>query len=258
MTMPLLFVGHGNPMNAIQDNTWSRAFRSLGQGIPRPRAVLAISAHYYTQGTHLTGNQEPNTIHDFGGFPPELYEVQYPVPGDPGLASRVAQMLGGIAADVRHDWGIDHGTWSVLRHMYPRADVPIVQLSIDATVAMETHWQIGESLRPLRHDGVLIVGSGNLVHNLRRAFRKWRAGIEDPELVSLEFDERVARALEEGDKAWLLHALDDEWGRESHPTPDHYLPVLYTAGAAGDASVSFPIEGFDMGDVSMRAVRFDG
>lgn len=257
MTMPVLFVGHGNPMNAIQDNRWSRAFRGLSGGVPKPRAVLAVSAHYYTQGTHLTGNKDPETIHDFGGFPPELYEVQYPVPGDPTLAEQTAGMLEAVGADVRQDWGIDHGTWSVLRHMYPKADVPIVQLSIDGTAPMATHWAIGEALRPLRDDGVLLVASGNLVHNLRTSFRKWRAKDERTESWGLDFDGRVASALQNGDKDRLLGALDDDTGRMAHPTPDHYLPILYAAGAAHGDDVSFPIEGFDMGDVSMRAVRFD-
>ncbi|MGB1586839.1 MAG: 4,5-DOPA dioxygenase extradiol [Thermoplasmatota archaeon] len=257
MTMPALFVGHGNPMNAIQDNQWSKAFQSLSEGVPKPRAVLAISAHYYTQGTHLTGNEDPKTIHDFGGFPPALYEVQYPVKGDPGLAKRTADMLRGVGADVRQDWGIDHGTWSVLRHMYPKADVPIVQLSIDATAAMETHWQIGEALRPLRDDGVLIVGSGNITHNLRRAFGKMRTRDTSTESMTIEFDERAARAVEQGDKDWLVSALDTDAGRDAHPTPDHYLPLVYSAGAGQGDDVSFPVEGFDMGDLSMRSVRFD-
>ncbi len=256
MTMPALFVGHGNPMNAIQDNRWSRAFRGLSDGIPKPRAVLAISAHYYTRGTHVTGNEEPETIHDFGGFPPELYEVQYPVKGDPRLAAQTAELLQDVRADVRHDWGIDHGTWSVLRHMYPLADVPIVQLSIAAEASMETHWAIGEALRPLRDDGVLIVGSGNLVHNLATSFRKWRARDERTESWSLEFDQRVASALQNRDTEWLLTALNDTGGQLAHPTPDHYLPILYVAGASSGDDVSFPIEGFDMGDISMRAVKF--
>lgn len=255
--MPALFVGHGNPMNAIQDNQWSRAFQGLSDGIPTPRAVLAISAHYYTQGTHITGNEDPETIHDFGGFPPELYDVQYPVKGDPNLATQTADMLQSVGADVRQDWGIDHGTWSVLRHMYPKADVPIVQVSIDATAAMDTHWAIGQALRPLRDEGVLIVGSGNITHNLGRAFRKMRVRDTSTEPQTAEFDERAAKAVEQGDKQWLLSALQTDVGRDAHPTPDHYLPLLYSAGAAEGDDVSFPIEGFDMGDLSMRAVRFE-
>ncbi len=258
MTMPVLFVGHGNPMNAILDNRWSRAFRGLGDGIPKPQAILAISAHYYTRGTHLTGNEDPKTIHDFGGFPPALYDVQYPVKGDSVLAARTAAMLASVGADVQHDWGIDHGTWSVLRHMYPQADVPVVQLSIDGSAPPEVHWAIGETIRPLRQEGVLIVGSGNITHNLRRAFQKMRAGDASAESTSIEFDEKAASALESHDKSWLLRALDDNVGRDAHPTPDHYLPLLYSAGASAGADVTFPVEGFDMGDLSMRAVRFDG
>lgn len=255
--MPALFVGHGNPMNAIQDNPWSRAFRGLSKGMPRPQAVLAISAHYYTTGTQLTGNEKPETIHDFGGFPPALYEVQYPVRGDPELAARTAGKLRQVGATVRRDWGIDHGTWSVLRHMYPKADVPIVQLSIDSTAPIGTHWAIGQSLRPLRDEGILVVGSGNITHNLGRAFRKMRAGDRSTESMSIAFDEQAAKAVESGDKHWLLAALDTDVGRDAHPTPDHYLPLLYAAGAAEGDAVSFPVEGFDMGDLSMRTIRFD-
>lgn len=255
--MPVLFAGHGNPMNAILDNTWTQGFRKLGTLVPRPKAILAVSAHWYVPGTFLTGNHDPQTIHDFGGFPPELYQVQYPAPGFPGLAEDASRLLHAWKASVRSDWGLDHGTWSVLRHMYPNADIPVVQLSIDGHAPIETHWDIGQALAPLRDQGVLILGSGNLVHNLRSAFAKMRAGIQTRESWATEFDERAASQVQNHDRSGLEHACADTTGHLAHPSPDHYIPILYAAGAAGrGAEVSFPIEGFDMGDISMRAVLF--
>lgn len=257
---PVLFVGHGNPMNAVLDNRWSRGFKALGARLERerPKAILAVSAHWYVPGTYLTGNHDPRTIHDFGGFPPELYAVQYGAPGDPGLASRVAEMLAPWHAGVRTDWGLDHGTWSVLRHMVPRADVPVVQLSVNGHASPGEHWAMGEALRPLRERGVLVLGSGNLVHNLGSAMRKMVAGDTRREDWADAFDQRVASALQNGDRARLEHACEDAVGRLAHPSPDHYLPILYAGGAAGpDAQVSFPLEGFDLGDISMRAVLFE-
>lgn len=256
--MPVLFAGHGNPMNAILDNKWSQGFRHLGELVPRPKAILAVSAHWYVPGTYLMGNHDPKTIHDFGGFPRELYEVQYPAPGAPGLAEDASHLLAPWQASVRSDWGLDHGTWSVLRHMYPKADIPVVQLSIDGHAPIQSHWDIGQALRPLRDQGVLIVGSGNLVHNLRSAFAKMRAGVDTRESWATEFDERTASSLQNLDRAGLEQACATTTGHLAHPLPDHYIPILYAAGAAGrDADVSFPVEGFDMGDISMRAVLFD-
>ena len=244
-------------MNAVRDNEWSRAFRALGENLARPRAILAISAHWYVAGTFLTGDERPRTIHDFGGFPRELYEVQYPAPGDAGLARRAADLLSAHSGAVRQDWGLDHGTWSVLRHMFPNADVPVVQLSIDGRAPGATHAAIGAALAPLRDDGVLILGSGNLVHNLPAAFRKMNSGDTSTESWAEDFDQRVASFAQNRDMQGLAHACDDSTGRLAHPTPDHFLPVVYTSAAAGrDADVSFPIEGFDMGDVSMRAILY--
>ena len=255
--MPVLFIGHGSPMNAIEDNVWSRAFRELGGALQAPRAILAISAHWCTRGTFVTGNAQPDTIHDFGGFPDALYEVRYPAPGDPALAGRVIDLLGRDVASARMDWGLDHGSWSVLRHMRPEADCPVVQLSLDTQIAPEQHVAIGRALAPLRDEGVLILASGNIVHNLRDAFSRMHSGDAGTPLWARDFDQAVVEGLERRDPASLCRILETDKGRVAHPSLDHYLPLLYAAGASGDDSPAFPIEGFDLGSLSMRAVRFD-
>jgi 4,5-DOPA dioxygenase extradiol len=253
--MPVIFVGHGSPMNAIEDNTWSRAFAALGRALPRPRAILSVSAHWFLPGTYVTGDERPKTIHDFGGFPPALYHVDYPAPGDVELAARVASGLK-RRASARTDWGLDHGTWSVLHHMWPAADIPVVQLSIDSTLGAEGHLDLGRSLAPLRDDGVLVMGSGNITHNLRHAFASHRAGDDSTPDWARRFDAEAARALEQHDGEALARALGTDDGRRAHPSPDHYLPLLYAAGAAdADDAVQFPVAGYDMGSLSMRAVR---
>ncbi len=255
--MPVLFVGHGSPMNAVEDNGWSRGFKALAPLLPRPRAILAVSAHWYVRGTFLTSNLRPETIHDFGGFPPALYEVEYPAPGDEALAERVAHILGGYGAGLRSDWGLDHGTWSVLLHVFPRADIPVVQLSVDSGRRPQDHLRIGRALAPLREEGVLMMASGNIVHNLRHAFSQWDASAPETPSWAEAFDGEVARALEQHDGDFLARALETDAGRKAHPTPDHYLPLLYAEGASdGEGPVRFPITGFDMGSLSMRAVLF--
>jgi 4,5-DOPA dioxygenase extradiol len=255
--MPVLFVGHGSPMNAIEDNRWSRAFRALGAELPRPRAVLCVSAHWYTPGTFLTDNARPETIHDFGGFPPALEQMQYPAPGAPDLARRVSQLLARNAASPRSDWGLDHGTWSVLVHLLPAADIPVVQLSIDGRLAGAAHIELGKALAPLRDEGVLVLGSGNLTHNLRDAFSNMQKGRSETPAWAAEFDRAAQSALEQRDAKHLASALESSTGRNAHPTPEHYLPLLYSFGASlASDSVSFPIDGFDAGSLSMRAVRF--
>jgi 4,5-DOPA dioxygenase extradiol len=260
--MPVLFAGHGSPMNAIEDNRWSRALRELGARLPRPRAVLAVSAHWHVPGIFTTGGTRPETIHDFGGFPRALYEVRYAAPGDPDLARRAAALASGAPsirgpASVSTGWGLDHGTWSVLVHLLPAADVPVVQLSLDARLAPPAHLGIGRALAPLRDEGVLILASGNLVHDLRHAFGALQRGETDTPGWARRFDAETARALESRDEPWLAGALDTADGRASHPTPDHFLPVLYAAGAAGPGDgVCFPVTGFDLGSLSMRSVLF--
>lgn len=253
--MPSVFIGHGTPMNAITDNAWSRSFAALGRSLPRPRAVVVISAHFYEEGTFVTENERPRTIHDFGGFPQPLFDVQYPAPGDPELARRVVRELGAERASVTSAWGIDHGAWSVLVHVWPDAGVPVVELSIDARLAAPEHVAIGRALAPLRDDGVMILGSGNIVHNLRDAMPRMRSGDTSTPDWALRFDTDVARALEHRDDGELMRLAETDAGRLSHPTPDHWLPLLYVAGAAReDDALSFPITGFDLGSLSMRAV----
>ncbi|MBK9517808.1 MAG: 4,5-DOPA dioxygenase extradiol [Anaeromyxobacter sp.] len=253
--MPVLFVGHGNPMNAVEDNRWSRGLRALAAALPAPRAILAVSAHWFVAGSHTTGTARPETIHDFSGFPDALSRVRYPSPGDPALADRVVGLLGRRRASVVGDRGLDHGAWSVLVHLRPGADVPVVQLSLDATLPPAEHLALGRALAPLRDEGVLILGSGNLTHNLRHAFGAWHRGETATPAWAAAFDADVARAVAQRDGAWLGHALDSPAGRQAHPSPDHYLPLLYVAGAAGqDGQVTSPLEGFDMASLSMRSV----
>ena len=255
--MPVLFVGHGSPMNAIEDNAWSRGFRAVAALLPRPRVVLAVSAHWYVPGTFVTGNEHPETIHDFGGFPRELYEMEYPAPGDVELARLVVGLLGGERAALSTDWGLDHGTWSVLRHLYPAADVPVVQLSIDRRLPPAEHLELGRKLAPLREEGVLVMGSGNIVHNLRHALSNAQRGDSSTPAWATRFDADVAKAIEQNDGEQLIRLVTSNDGRMSHPTLDHYLPLLYAVGAAdkGDA-VRCPITGFDLGSLSMRTVIF--
>lgn len=251
---PVLFVGHGSPMNAIEDNVFSRGHAALARLVPRPRAILAVSAHWESDGTFTTLDDPPSTIHDFGGFPPELYAMRYPAPGDAVLARRAAMLAGGSAADGR---GLDHGTWSVLHRMYPAADVPVVQLSLDVRASAGEHLAMGRALAPLRDEGVLILASGNLTHDLRDAFSRARRGDPSTPDWAARFDAGVARALEAGDIDFLVRALDTPDGRRAHPTTEHWLPIFYAAGTtdAGDA-VSFPLTGFDLGSLSMRCVLF--
>lgn len=254
---PVLFVGHGSPMNAVEDNAFSRGFTALGESLPRPAAILAISAHWYVPATLLTDNASPRTIHDFGGFPERLYEIEYPAPGNPSLAAKVRERLGEAAA-LSADWGLDHGTWSVLVWMFPRADVPVIQLSVDRRLSPAEHLELARSLVELRDDGVLILGSGNITHNLRDAFGRMHSGNRETPAWAERFDAAIAQAIgERGDDALTKGLLAGDDGKRSHPSLDHYLPLLYAYAASepGDA-VSFPVTGFDMGSISMRAIRF--
>ena len=253
--MPLIFVGHGNPMNAVARNAWTDGWASIGKSIPRPQAVLSVSAHWYVSSTAVTAGRAPKTIHDFGGFPQELYDIEYPAPGSPKLARRVSDLLGPVSAGLDKSWGLDHGTWAVLCHVFPKADVPVVQLSIDRRQPPEFHYEIGKRLAPLREEGVLVIGSGNIVHNLH-AYAWGRQGI-NPFDWAVRFEKRARELLIEGNDAVLV--AYEKLGRDamlSIPTPDHYLPLLYVLGARRkDEPVRFPVEGVDGGSVSMLAVR---
>lgn len=253
--MPTLFIGHGSPMNALADNPYTRAWSSLGAGLPRPRAILCISAHWFVKETALTISTAPRTIHDFGGFPRDLYLVQYPAPGDPELARRVQHLLAPLPAALDESWGLDHGTWTVLKHVYPEAEIPVVQLSIDATKDAAFHYEIGQRLAPLREEGVLILGSGNVVHNLN-AFIWARQGGDLGDSAET-FDARVRGLVAAGEHASLIHY--EALGREAAfavPTPEHYFPLLYTLGAGktGDP-IQFPVEGIAGRAISMLSVQ---
>ena len=254
-TMPAVFFGHGNPLNALARNEYTEAWAALGRDLPRPRAVLCVSAHWYVPGTSVTATESPRTIHDFGGFPRELYEFQYPAPGDPELADRVRELLAPAPVGLDYRWGLDHGTWSVLCHVFPRADVPVVQLSIDETQAPSFHYELAKRLAPLRDEGVLVMGSGNLVHNLH-AYAWGRHKVE-PFDWAVRFEGRTRELLLAGNDGPLV--AYETLGRDAllaAPTPDHYLPLVYVIALRREGErVSFPVEGVDGGSVSMLSVR---
>jgi 4,5-DOPA dioxygenase extradiol len=253
--MPAIFFGHGNPMNALMRNAWTDGWAAIGKEIPRPRAVLCVSAHWYLPATLVTAMAAPRTIHDFGGFPRELHEVKYPAPGDPELARRIQSLLAPLPAGLDNRWGLDHGAWSVLCHVFPEADIPIVQLSIDETQPAEFHYETAKRLAPLRDEGVLIMGSGNLVHNLH-AYAWGRQQVE-PLDWAVRFEERARELLRAGDHDPLI--AYEALGRDamlSVPTPDHYLPLLYVIAQQREGEqVSFPVEGVDGGSVSMLTIQ---
>jgi 4,5-DOPA dioxygenase extradiol len=253
--MPAIFVGHGNPMNALAHNPFTDRWAELGTSIPKPKAILSVSAHWYVPEAAVTGNSRPRTIHDFGGFPKQLHDVEYPAPGSPELAHRVRELLSPIPVRIDRDWGLDHGTWSVLVHMYPAADIPVVQLSIDETREASWHYEVAKQLQSVRDECVLILGSGNIVHNLHTY--SWGDRAAEPYDWALRF-ENQARELLRAARFSPLVAYED-MGRDallSVPTPDHYLPLIYVLAQhhEGDA-VSFPVEGFDGGSISMLAVQ---
>lgn len=248
--LPVVFFGHGNPMHALARNSYTNVWRRLGAAMPRPNAILAVSAHWYTRGTFVTAMKTPRTIHDFGGFPQELFEVQYPAPGDPALATRVRDMLEPVGVSLDESWGLDHGTWSVLVHAFPNADVPVVQLSIDGTKPPRFHYELAKKLAPLRDEGVLIIGSGNVVHNL--GLIQWTEGSK-PYDWAIRFNDMVRGQLAANRHEPLIEydRLGDD-ARRSVPTPDHYLPLLYIiALQQPDETISFPIDGIEHGSIGM-------
>lgn len=253
--MPAIFFGHGNPMNAVLRNAYTEKWGAIGARLPRPKAILCISAHWFIQDAAVTISTAPKTIHDFGGFPRELYQVEYPAAGDPHLARRVQQLLAPLPLRLDEHWGLDHGAWSVLCHVYPDADIPVVQLSIDETQPPSFHFEVGKKLAPLRDEGVLIVGSGNLVHNLHTY--AWGRHMPDPYDWAVRFENQARAMMLAGEYQPLLDY--EKLGRDamlSIPTPDHYLPLLYVIATRqeGDA-LTFPIEGMDGGSISMLAVQ---
>jgi 4,5-DOPA dioxygenase extradiol len=256
-TMPAAFLGHGTPMNALDHNRYTEAWRAFGAAVPRPRAILVVSAHWYINASAVTAMARPKTIHDFYGFPDELFAVQYPAPGDPQLADDVADVVKPTWVGRDYDsWGIDHGTWSVLVHAFPAADIPVVQLSINATKSFDDHVALGAALAPLRDDGVLIIGSGNVVHNLGRIdWSRPDGGYDWAE----RFDADVAGIMTEA-PADLAEVADHDDFALAVPTPDHFIPLLYLAGlasVAGEAADTL-VEGCAMGSLSMASYTIGG
>lgn len=249
---PALFLGHGSPMHAIEPSRYTDAWTELGRALPPPRAILAVSAHWYTRGTAVTAQPQPRTIHDFRGFPAQLYGLQYPAPGDPQLAARVARLLAPTPVRLDVDWGLDHGTWSVLRYLYPSAQVPVVQLSLDGTAAPQAHFELAQRLAPLRDEGVLVLGSGNVVHNL--------GAMREPGSPAWPWAERFNAAVRSAVLADQPTRLVDferlDGAASSVPTNEHYLPLLYVMALRrpGEA-VSLPVDGFDLGSISMLCVQ---
>jgi 4,5-DOPA dioxygenase extradiol len=251
--MPAVFFGHGNPMNALEVNRYTAAWRAFGQAVPRPRVILVISAHWYIHATAVTAMPRPRTIHDFYGFPQALFDVQYPAPGLPELADEVRDVVrpNRVFSDV-DTWGIDHGTWSVLVHAFPDASIPVVQLSINASKRLEDHLELGRKLAPLRERGVLIVGSGNVVHNLRGM--NWKLGDHGFDWAQRFDQDAKERMLTDPTEFAALDAHPDY--RNAVPTPDHFIPALYLAGLAGDSPDDRPdvlVDGYAYGSLSMTA-----
>ncbi len=254
---PALFLGHGSPMNAIEENQFVKGFRTISKTLPKPKSILCVSAHWFTRGTRITAMENPRTIHDFGGFPDELYEVQYPAKGDPFLAEEAKNLLLPEPVELDHEWGLDHGAWSVIKHLYPDADIPIIQMSIDFTKPAQYHFELSQKLKKLRHRGVLIIGSGNIVHNLRlvdwQNFDKDNHGhnwaIEARAILNKHILEGNFKALVEYEK--LSTAI-----QMAIPTPDHYLPLIYTLGLKeNNETLSLFNDKLVAGSLSMTSVK---
>lgn len=256
--MPVLFIGHGSPMNGIEDNEFSRSWKEMAKHIPTPAAVLVISAHWLSRGTRITAMDFPRTIHDFGGFPDELFQVQYNAPGNPALAQETASLFTCTPVELDHDWGLDHGAWTVVRHMYPEATIPVLQLSIDYTKGPQYHYDLAKELYHLRKKGVLLLGSGNMVHNLRMVawdkLNEPEFGYDWAKQMNSQFKELISRG--EHDRLIRYESL----GREAMlaiPTPDHYWPLLYTLGLKGSKDdISFFNDKAVGGSLTMTSVKF--
>ena len=255
--MPAIFIGHGSPMNTLAHNEYTEAWRRIGETVPRPAAILMVSAHWYIRGTAVTAMPQPKTIHDFGGFPQALFDFQYPAPGSPALAQRVRELLAPLDVRADDEWGLDHGTWSVLAHVYPQADIPIVQLSMDAAQPPQFHYELGRRLAPLRDDGVLIIGSGNIVHNLGVLNRQDDAPAYD---WAARFNGVVRDHLTRRDHQPLVdYQKMGNDARMSIPTPEHYLPLLYVIGLQGEHEpIALPVDGIQNASISMLTAVVGG
>ncbi len=255
MSAPALFLGHGSPMNALEHNAYTQAWASAGARFGKPAGIVAISAHWYVRGTAVTAMPRPPTIHDFGGFPPALHAYEYPAPGDPALAARVRDLLAPLDVRMDAEWGLDHGTWSVLTHLYPEADVPIVQLAIDGTRPPAFHYELGQRLAALRDEGIMLVGSGNVVHNLRVI--RWGSDAA-PYPWATRFNEAARDFLERADHAPLVdYSLLGDAAMMSIPTAEHYLPLLYIAGARRDGDeLTILTDGIELGSISMLSIAY--
>jgi 4,5-DOPA dioxygenase extradiol len=251
ITMPMIFVGHGNPMNAVEENEFTKAWAEIGKSIPKPKAILSVSAHWLTNGTFVTTNENPKTIYDFYGFPDVLFQQKYPAPGSVELANNIISKIKEPPVKSELNWGLDHGTWSVLIKMYPKADIPVIQLSIDENKDADFHYYLGKKLAFLRNRGVLIFCSGNIVHNLRRI--KWEGGKYD---WAIEFDELVKNKIDNRDfKSLIDYEKFGNSAKLSIPTNDHYLPLLYALGAAEEKSnIKYFNDDIVMGSLAMRSL----
>ncbi len=251
--MPALFLGHGSPMNVIEENKYSKAWELLGKSLPRPKAVVCISAHWETRGTLVTAMELPRTIHDFSNFPQALYDIQYQAPGNTELANRIQSLIKTTEIGLDKDWGLDHGTWGLLFSMYPEANVPVLQLSLDKTKTPQEHYQIGKELKPLRDEGVLILGSGNIVHNLSHLSFNPN---DEPYDWAMEFDEQIKQGLLNRDHLKIIEFKSmEKIAQLSAPTPEHFLPLIYIIALQEEEErVIFPVEGLVGKSVSMRGV----
>ncbi|MFN3342376.1 MAG: 4,5-DOPA dioxygenase extradiol [Flavobacteriales bacterium] len=251
--MPVLFIGHGSPMNAIEDNEFSRGWKSLAGKLPAPTAIVVISAHWETLGTKITTMEKPRTIHDFGGFPEKLFQQIYPAPGQPKLAAEIIDTVKSTAILPDEQWGLDHGTWSILLPMFPKADIPVIQLSLDRSKGPSYHFELAKELRSLRKKGVLIIGSGNIVHNLGRIL--WEDKAYD---WAIEFDSKIKMAIDTNDSKTLINYTSlGKAALLSVPSNEHYLPLLYAAGLRDEKDkVSYFNDKTTMGAISMRSVMY--
>lgn len=257
--MPVLFLGHGNPMNAIDTNIFTQGFESIAKTLPKPNAILCISAHWETKGTYVTAMENPKTIHDFGGFPQALFDVQYPAPGSPILAKEIKKSISSINIELDHDWGLDHGTWSVVKFLYPKADIPVIQMSIDYTQPASYHYALAKELASLRRKGVLIIGSGNSVHNLgTAAWDKMSTPGYAYEWATIA-NEKIKDFILKGDHNSLINF--DKQGKEmllAVPTPEHYLPMIYSlALQEKDESPIFYNDTIVAGSLNMLSIKID-